>query len=341
MGATGDAGHFERLAGLLADEFTVVTYDRRGNGRSPRPVGWQTTSPEDQADDAATLLGALDLRPAAVFGSGSGATFALCLLVRHPEAVCGASLHEPVIAQAPAPAGPHTSATRPRDALERFWRTVAGDANWTRLDAGLRARMVDSAETFFDIEWSTFEHYRPSAEALAAVTAPVQLLVSEHGRASLHAPAGQLAERVGVPLTRVPGTHTPYWDHPRELADALRPFLVPPVPGAEALGRSGVSAILGSAGGQSQRSYGSISTGLDGRSALHGTRGPRRQRREHSEAFGLPWRTSRSRSSCARHAPRISRDGGPRARPFRLVVPRYLHGRGCGQRENVSFHISL
>jgi alpha-beta hydrolase superfamily lysophospholipase len=39
MGATGDAGHFERLAKLLADGFTVVTYDRRGNGRSPRPPG--------------------------------------------------------------------------------------------------------------------------------------------------------------------------------------------------------------------------------------------------------------------------------------------------------------
>ena len=39
MGATGDAGHFERVADLLADDHTVVTYDRRGNGRSPVPRG--------------------------------------------------------------------------------------------------------------------------------------------------------------------------------------------------------------------------------------------------------------------------------------------------------------
>src|SRR5690348_12820488 len=45
MGATGDAGHFEAFADLLADEFTVVSYDRRGYGRSPAPDGWQTTSP--------------------------------------------------------------------------------------------------------------------------------------------------------------------------------------------------------------------------------------------------------------------------------------------------------
>jgi pimeloyl-ACP methyl ester carboxylesterase len=66
MGMTGDAGHFETFAELLADEFTVVSYDRRGNGRSPRPAGWATTSPADQADDAAALLAALSLSPAAV-----------------------------------------------------------------------------------------------------------------------------------------------------------------------------------------------------------------------------------------------------------------------------------
>ena len=48
MGATGDGGHFDATAGLLADEFTVITYDRRGNGRSPVPAGWRTTSPEEQ-----------------------------------------------------------------------------------------------------------------------------------------------------------------------------------------------------------------------------------------------------------------------------------------------------
>jgi pimeloyl-ACP methyl ester carboxylesterase len=72
MGATGDAGHFEPVAELLAGEFTVVTYDRRGNGRRPRPRGWAATSPEEQADDAAALLEALGLAPAAVFGTSLG-----------------------------------------------------------------------------------------------------------------------------------------------------------------------------------------------------------------------------------------------------------------------------
>ncbi len=58
IGATGDGGHFDKLADVLADEFTVITDDRCGNGRSPVPAGWQTTSAADQADDAAALLDA-------------------------------------------------------------------------------------------------------------------------------------------------------------------------------------------------------------------------------------------------------------------------------------------
>ena len=52
-GATGDAGHFEQAADVLASEHTVITYDRRGNSRS-RPAG--PTTLDQQADDAAALL---------------------------------------------------------------------------------------------------------------------------------------------------------------------------------------------------------------------------------------------------------------------------------------------
>ena len=42
-GATGDAGYFSGLAEALSDDYTVVTYDRRANSRSPRPAGWIRT----------------------------------------------------------------------------------------------------------------------------------------------------------------------------------------------------------------------------------------------------------------------------------------------------------
>jgi pimeloyl-ACP methyl ester carboxylesterase len=159
MGATGDAGHFEAAADMLADEFTVVTYDRRGNGRSPRPADWDTTTPEEQAGDAAALLDALGLTQAAVFGTSSGANFALCLLIRHPKAVRGGILHEPALfslfddpeevqSMATALVKEGMESGGPPAALERFWRFLAGNANWENLDSSLRERMLASAETW-------------------------------------------------------------------------------------------------------------------------------------------------------------------------------------------------
>src|SRR5690242_16997076 len=97
MGASGYGGVFERFAQLLADEFTVVSYDRRGNGRSPPPADWKVTSPEQQADDAAALLAGLGLAPAAIFGTSSAGIFALAAAIRWPQSVRGAVLHEPAL----------------------------------------------------------------------------------------------------------------------------------------------------------------------------------------------------------------------------------------------------
>src|SRR5215212_4251774 len=89
-GATGDCGHFQRVAEILSDEFTVVTYDRRANSRSPRPDGWEGTSTEEQSEDAAALIGYLELAPSPVFGNSVGAIIGLDLAIRRPELVQGA-----------------------------------------------------------------------------------------------------------------------------------------------------------------------------------------------------------------------------------------------------------
>jgi len=204
MGATGDGGVFERFAELLADEFTVVTYDRRGNGRSPRPTAWDTTSPEEQADDA-------------IFGTSSAGVFALAMLMRHPQSVRGAILHEPALFSLfddPSEARETLTALikegmesggRP-SAFERFIRFVAGDAN----------------------ESGRFDTYLPDEKALTAITAPIQLLVSEDSLPYFAQAARRIAPRLGVEVTRTPGTHFAYLDHPQELAETVKPF-----PGAE------------------------------------------------------------------------------------------------------------
>ena len=181
MGASGYGGVFGRFAECLADEFTVVTYDRRGNGQSPKPTGWTATSPEEQADDAAALLAGLGLAPAAIFATSSAGIFALAALHRHPECVRGAVLHEPAL---------FALFDDPKDVRNSLIQLV--QEAWRK--EGRRG-------------------------ALSAFFAS--------GRETQTGSAWDRASRSGcfVEVSRTPGTHFPYLDHPRELARTVRPFL--------------------------------------------------------------------------------------------------------------------
>src|SRR4028119_1315498 len=212
-GATGDCGHFQRVAELLSDEFTVVTYDRRGNSRSPRPKDWEGTSTEEHSEDAAALIEALGLAPAAVFGNSAGAIIgldlsirrpalaggaaaaligarglapvAVCgnsagaiigldLSIRRPELVRGAILHEPPMMagmsnpeemmgafQQVVEGGMQSGGLR--GGVEAFFRFVAGDETFEKLDPQLRERMLGNGETCLVTEMPVFPAYEPAA----------------------------------------------------------------------------------------------------------------------------------------------------------------------------------
>lgn len=236
-GATGDAGHFERVAELLSDEFTVVTYDRRANSRSPRPDGWNKTSMDEQADDAAGLLRALGLSPAAVLGTSGGAVILLNLLLRHPEVLRGAIVHEPpmvpVLSNAEEVGAELQSMTEeglanvgPRGTMEIFIRQNAGDETFENLDPELRERMLGNAEVFFSTELEGFVSYVPAAEALARVKVPVRVIAGAENRGVYYYEAAEwVVKQLGTELQEIPGAHAPYFDRPREMAEAIRPFL--------------------------------------------------------------------------------------------------------------------
>jgi pimeloyl-ACP methyl ester carboxylesterase len=233
-GATGDAGTFGQVADLLANEYTVVTYDRRGNSRSPRPAGWAKTSIDEQADDAAALLQALDLAPAFVYGNSYGGVIALNLVIRYPDLVRSAILHEPamfsVLARPAAlPILPiierEMAAGHPRRAVEAFLRFAIGDANFEGMDEQWRERLLGNGETLFGFEFGTFEAYRPDDSALASVKVPVQVLAGAEGAPVFHEVAEWLAARLHVQAATMPGAHAPQRDRPQEVVDTIRPFL--------------------------------------------------------------------------------------------------------------------
>lgn len=234
-GTSGDAGHFARVAELLADEFTVVTYDRRGNSRSPRPVGWNQTSTDEQGDDLAALIQALGLAPAAVYGTSAGAIIALNAVLRHERLLRGAILHEPPLMSVLAHPDEAMGIIQPiveggmqkggpRGAIEAFLGFAAGDA-LQALDSDTVGRMLDNGGTVFGLEFGKFESWRPSEEQLARVSIPVQVMCGNQSAPFFAEASTWLAKRLGTDLIQAPGTHVPNFDRPGELVDAIRPFL--------------------------------------------------------------------------------------------------------------------
>jgi pimeloyl-ACP methyl ester carboxylesterase len=234
-GATGDAGHHTAVADALADDLTIITYDRRGNSRSPRPAGWTGTTMEEQAHDAAMLLRSLGCAPAAVFGTSGGAVIACCLLLRHPELLRGVILHEaPLAAIVPGAAEEIGELKRmideamarggPPAAVEAFVRANAGDA-FDAIPADARGRMMGNGETLFSCELDAFLSWRPEERALASVSLPVRVVVGEESTPLFTAAAQWLAERLRTTVGIFPGAHTPYFDRPKAVAGTLRAML--------------------------------------------------------------------------------------------------------------------
>jgi pimeloyl-ACP methyl ester carboxylesterase len=241
QGTTGDGGSFETVADLLAGEFTVVTYHRRGNSWSPRPAGWSSTSVDEQADDLAALIEALGGGPAAIFGTSDGATILLNLLIRHPEVACGAIVHEPLLEPLIESGG---SARRAIDAfsarvesacatggaragMEALIRAVASDAVWEARDPTRRDRVADTAATYFEIEAAAFAGWLPDADALARVTVPTLVAAGATDvlGGGFRESCEWVARQLGTTVREFPGAHTPYLDHAGELAAMIRPFL--------------------------------------------------------------------------------------------------------------------
>jgi pimeloyl-ACP methyl ester carboxylesterase len=96
-GGGGDAGNYSDLADSLADEYTVLTYDRRGNSRSRLRADPTKLRVEEQSADARAVLDHNGIGSASVFGSSGGAVIGLDLAARSPHTVELLVAHEPPV----------------------------------------------------------------------------------------------------------------------------------------------------------------------------------------------------------------------------------------------------
>ncbi|RZQ63127.1 alpha/beta hydrolase [Amycolatopsis suaedae] len=232
-GGLGGASSYRALSARLADEYTVLTYDRRAHFASTdRTTGPLTVA--TQADDARAVIEHFGFDQALVFGTSAGALIGLDLAARHPGVVTGLIAHEP------------PAVTLLPDADEwldfadyQVERAASGDVfgaftGFVQSLAGaglpdLRAVRLPNQrewEVLFAREIREFYGYEPDLPALRKSGVEITPAAGEGSRGYYHyRPARALAVELGMPFVEVPGAHlAPQRNAPR-FAETLKSLL--------------------------------------------------------------------------------------------------------------------
>jgi pimeloyl-ACP methyl ester carboxylesterase len=190
-GSWGDATSWRFVVPGLAESFRVLAYDRRAHSRSERPDA--PGSVDEDGDDLAALLEALELAPAHVVTNSWGGNIALRLATRRPEVFRSLSCHEPplwsLLDDDPESQEMLQQGTRSLEdvgrriaegdhegAARQFVEEVAfGPGAWeNELPAEMRVIVLQNATTFLD-ELQDPNQLSVDRDALARLEVPVRL----------------------------------------------------------------------------------------------------------------------------------------------------------------------
>ncbi|WP_329413913.1 alpha/beta hydrolase [Nocardia vinacea] len=260
-GGGGDAGMYEAVVPLLADSFRVITFDRRGNSRSPLTEPRAAIDVATQAADVIAVLDAYAIERAHIFGSSGAAIITLELLAASEDRLIDAIVHEPPLVQllpVESPArqeiadiGALAVAKSPMRAFAAFGVLTMPNVPWilrsspgqtllagasrvslaigaalrriTRTQPSTMTRQLNNADLLLRRELPAFcFDYHPDLAALRKVEVPWRLAT---GRESVDKPyyvaAHALADELGRDCVEFPGGHVPYQLQPEQFVARL------------------------------------------------------------------------------------------------------------------------
>ena len=242
-GSLVDSTTWDRVVPGLARGVTLLTYDRRGYGRStPGPRGSPVAT---DTEDLAALLEATDFYPVHLVGNSYGGVVALRLAADRPELVRSLSLHEPPFFGLLADhaetarlgeqylagiaairelvrAGDRSGAAR---AVVEVFSTTPGA--WDRLPEATRSAFADTMDRWFE-EYSDPDALRPRPAALRETLVPTLLTSGTESPSFLKAIEGLLAGQLANPTRReiAHASHAPHLTSPDQYVGLLLTFLL-------------------------------------------------------------------------------------------------------------------
>jgi len=226
---TMDCEIYSKVGDMLTDEFTVLTYDVRGATRS-MPTEHKRVTPQVFASDVAEIIKALDMAPAAIYGSSMGGQAVLSVGKYYPEVARNLIVHEAALMRdVPIPNtgfeffntlfstfGPLCDGFSPRDVSFICnwdnWKSF-GDDFLKRFDANNEYWAKYYLGTI-DVDTYTKEDLEimPNLEFSVGAWSPYWMVYANM----------TTAKRGGNPCTLLPGGHVPQCVCLEEFVDFLR-----------------------------------------------------------------------------------------------------------------------
>ena len=231
-GAMEDAGFYSSAADILADNFTVVSYDRRCNSRSSGDRSADMTVAQ-QARDAASIIKTMRAENALVVGRSGGAIIGLELAATMPDLIEFLIIHEaPVIELLPG-----FDAQRWRAFVDEIYtkslreRSKAAQAEFmaslinvpvTPYPTDLNDRISSNVDFFFKHEFRAFFRYLPRIESIKKNNVHMVTAVGRDSDDAYYVQATRsLAAKLGCENVEFPGHHDVSFWMPEEFADAI------------------------------------------------------------------------------------------------------------------------
>jgi pimeloyl-ACP methyl ester carboxylesterase len=244
----GDGWQYSFVAEILADEYRVITYDRRANARSTMNTP-QNFEISQQSRDAVAVLRAVGETSAFIFGNSSGAVIALDMAKTQPQAVRALIAHEAPIPRALPNAmkwqrffaNVYATAFRFGSSLAAL-RFILGIqvpvGQLIKATTAVNIHKKQSSERYIsDGEASDFlvkqellpvTNYLPDGERIKQNGVRVFIgsgKWAQEKKTWLAQMAQILAEQLGCELVTFPGHHGSFMDMPDEFATTLRSVL--------------------------------------------------------------------------------------------------------------------
>lgn len=226
-GACVDSDFYLDCAQILSSQYSVISYDRRGYGRSEGLLDGDYSF-ATQAKDAAAIIRNIAGARCHIVAHSAGALIAMELAVSHPELIRRMFLYEPAVLDClPKDHERYAELACVYDlikeekylrAFSRFIPTLGEQDVRARASTEEElAHMQRNSMCFIHREFGHLYESKPDYEALSKVSVIVG--VGELSRASHHWPiAEHLSDRLSCELIYFPGAHNCAFDLPKEFS---------------------------------------------------------------------------------------------------------------------------